>query len=773
MTGLFQELKRRNVFKVGIAYVVAAWALLQVTDLMVPVLSLPDWTMRLVFLLLVIGFIPALLIAWAFELTPEGIRREGGGERPVSTAESTPGRLQPIISSVLFLVLIGIVVVWFTGHDARWARDVAFPEIEQHATDGEWEQAYALAKRVEALLPNNETLEKLWGSFAWLTSIPSNPSGAAVYRRSYTNTDADWEYLGTTPIYDTHVPFGLSLIRLELEDRPPLLRIVSGDPGGGFPNLAVQDVPFTYASRIAPGAFDFDTSESLPSGMVRVPGHTIALHGRQVEMRDFYIDRYEVTNQKFKEFVDSGGYQRRDFWEHDFVLDGVTISWQEAMRRLVDKSGRPGPSTWEAGSYADGEEEYPVSGISWYEAAAYARYTGRELPTLHHWRRAFASGLLTWTIPVSNLESGGLAPVGQYRGVGWTGTYDMVGNVREWCINAVDGQKVIVGGGWNDPPYQVLNSISDPGRVDPFNRSATNGFRLSASMDEPSVARILRMPVTASEEVTVADPVSDEVFAAYQNLFDYDQGPLNAATEEKLTERYWTRERITFAAGSGDERMPLYLYIPESGPSRHQVILYWPTTGALILDSVDQLTVQLDFALKNGRAVAFPVLDGTFERRQTMFPDWGTVAGRDLVIREIRDMRRSIDYLESRADIDANAIAFYGFSWGGRLGPIAMAVEPRIKVGVLNQAGLQHLLMPETSVLNYLPRVTIPVLQFNGRYDTDFRFETSAKPFFELIGTPDTDKKHVVEPTGHFVPRPVVIGETLNWLDKYLGPVTP
>jgi len=77
--------------------------------------------------------------------------------------------------------------------------------------------------------------------------------------------------------------------------------------------------------------------------------------------------------------------------------------------------------------------------------------------------------------------------------------------------------------------------------------------------------------------------------------------------------------------------------------------------------------------------------------------------------------------------------------------------------------------MPETSVLNYLPRINVPVLQFNGRYDADFRFETSAKPFFDLIGTPN--KKHVVEPTGHFVSQATVIGETLDWLDKYLGPV--
>ncbi len=133
-------------------------------------------------------------------------------------------------------------------------------------------------------------------------------------------------------------------------------------------------------------------------------------------------------------------------------------------------------------------------------------------------------------------------------------------------------------------------------------------------------------------------------------------------------------------------------------------------------------------------------------------------------------LRRTIDYLELRDDINSNAIAYYGFSWGGRVGAIALAVEDRLKVGILDQTGLQHLQIPEINVVNYLPRVKVPVLQFNGIYDTDFRFETSAKPFFKLIGTAEADKKHVDEATGHFVPKPVVIGETLDWLDKYLGP---
>jgi TolB-like protein/Tfp pilus assembly protein PilF len=72
----FDELKRRNVVRVGIAYLVAAWVLIQVSDVLTPIVPLPSWALRLVFVILVIGFVPALILAWAYELTPGGIRRE-------------------------------------------------------------------------------------------------------------------------------------------------------------------------------------------------------------------------------------------------------------------------------------------------------------------------------------------------------------------------------------------------------------------------------------------------------------------------------------------------------------------------------------------------------------------------------------------------------------------------------------------------------------------------------------------------------------------------
>ena len=96
MRRVFQELKRREVFKAGIAYLIVAWVILQVTDVVVPILELPAWTARLVFFLLAIGFPIALVLAWSYDLTPDGIRRESGEARARNRhrSSSIPERLR-------------------------------------------------------------------------------------------------------------------------------------------------------------------------------------------------------------------------------------------------------------------------------------------------------------------------------------------------------------------------------------------------------------------------------------------------------------------------------------------------------------------------------------------------------------------------------------------------------------------------------------------------------------------------------------------------------
>jgi formylglycine-generating enzyme required for sulfatase activity len=84
------------------------------------------------------------------------------------------------------------------------------------------------------------------------------------------------------------------------------------------------------------------------------------------------MDRYEVSNLEFKAFVDASGYAEAAYWQ-DLPFDADSGGWQPAVRRFVDLTGQPGPSTWQAGTYGDGTADHPVTGVSWFEATAYCR----------------------------------------------------------------------------------------------------------------------------------------------------------------------------------------------------------------------------------------------------------------------------------------------------------------------------------------------------------------------------------------------------------------
>ena len=87
----FAELKRRNVYKVAVAYGVVAWLLMQVASQIFPFFDIPNWVVRLVVLLLIIGFPVALIIAWAFEVTPEGIKRTEAADAAGNDLAASPG----------------------------------------------------------------------------------------------------------------------------------------------------------------------------------------------------------------------------------------------------------------------------------------------------------------------------------------------------------------------------------------------------------------------------------------------------------------------------------------------------------------------------------------------------------------------------------------------------------------------------------------------------------------------------------------------------------
>ena len=102
---MFEELKRRNVFRVGLAYAMVSWLVLQITDVAVPILELPRWAGKLVFLLLVVGLPIVLIIAWAFEVTPTGIKRQSELDKTTSARAANHRRLDIVIMGVMAVAL--------------------------------------------------------------------------------------------------------------------------------------------------------------------------------------------------------------------------------------------------------------------------------------------------------------------------------------------------------------------------------------------------------------------------------------------------------------------------------------------------------------------------------------------------------------------------------------------------------------------------------------------------------------------------------------------
>jgi dienelactone hydrolase len=260
-------------------------------------------------------------------------------------------------------------------------------------------------------------------------------------------------------------------------------------------------------------------------------------------------------------------------------------------------------------------------------------------------------------------------------------------------------------------------------------------------------------------------------------MFDYDHTPLNARIERlDSTSSEWIKQKVSFDAAYGAERINGVLYLPKGHQPPFQTIVLFPSSIAFGLPFSDNYPdAAVDYFLRSGRAVFLPVLKGTFERKAPGFIEGpeGTVAYRDHVLVWGKDLRRSVDYLSTRTDIDSTRLALSGTSWGGAMGGLMMGIEPRFRAGILVVAGFPMTRpRPEVDVLNFLPRVHAPVIMLNAKYDHFFPPETSQKPYFHWLGTPPADKKLVMHESGHFLLRSQMIGESLSWLDHYLGPVT-
>jgi eukaryotic-like serine/threonine-protein kinase len=650
---------------------------------------------------------------------------------------------------------------------ARWAREEAIPEIRRLLQVDDYDAAYAVVQRASSAIPGDPMLAELLSQITQEPRLGTKPERARVSVKPYASPQAEWRLIGTTPLERAPLPRGAYRWQIEAE---------------GFETV---EFARNVGDLVAPQTIELAPRGDIPAGMVAVPASRgpVDISGfateDSVSLGRFFIDRHEVTNRQFKEFVDAGGYTKPEYWPQEFVQGGRRLSFDEAMALFRDSSGRPGPATWELGNYQDGQADYPVGGVSWHEAAAYAKFRQASLPTIYHWARAAlgftrAAPIRGRILDASNF--GGAAPVaaGSTGAIGPYGAYDMAGNVREWCSNQSGDNRWILGGAWNDHEYMSTVPYSLP----PMDRSATNGFRLARYAEESRLAELTAPIEVFRRDFRTIKPVSDEVFDVFKRQFAYTPSPVDVKAEGKDdSSPDWTRESVSIDTGFG-ERMPVHLFVPKTGQGPRHAVVFVPGLGQFMSQSSSAASpalMILDFVIKSGRILVVPALKGSHER----FDGFLSLTG-DRYLQtfrqRVRDWRQEmgqlLDYLETRTDVQADKVAYSGVSFGASVFLPVLAMEPRFKTAVLVLAGLSYRdMLPEVDAVNFVPRITIPVLMLEGRYDHLFPVDSSQEPLLALLGSSPDRKRQVLFDAGHGpLPRGQVIHESLTWLDTYLGP---
>ncbi len=661
----------------------------------------------------------------------------------------------------ILLALISLVALVDTIHvvwGRRWAHQRAIPQAWALAEKGDWESAYDVACAAAARLPtDDQQLQQLWPRVSRELAIISEPPGAEVLWRPYVDRQSSWRRLGRTPLHKLRVEAGTVRLRLT---KP------------GYSDLEIAGAASNYELRLE--------AAGQHAGMVHIPaGPLFAQYSGlgklgPVMVGDFWIDRNEVSNLEFQEFVKAGGYRNRHYWRIPFVENGHALSWEEAIARFVDQTGRHAPAGWTAGGYPEGQSNYPVSGVSWYEAAAYAEFAGKALPNIYEWFRAAAVEDSAYMMPLSNYSHLGPMAVRSSGALGRFGAYDMAGNVREWCFNESAGQRFILGGAWSEPTYMSIRGQ----KLQPFSRSPLNGLRCAKSGAKPAGQDLLTnaIPAPSLDEATPVTP-SAEVFATSRHLYQYQHSDLQPIVESKSEFQFWRRETLRFPNGRGKDQLLAYLFLPAARRPPYQCVIYVPSGDAFQAKSGADIQ-PAEYILRSGRAMMYPIFWGTYDRFSG-FPSDPANSGypspvfiREGLIAWKKDLSTSIDYLQTRKDI--RQIGYLGVSAGANFAPVLLSGENRVKAAVfLSGAIPRHFrVMPESNPVNFAPNVTIPILMINGKYDSVSTGEEQ-ELMLQLLGTSPDEKRRVLVESGHAVFAPEVLNttvhETLAWFDRYLG----
>ena len=431
------------------------------------------------------------------------------------------------------------------------------------------------------IIPDDPYLVEYVKNIGIPVSLDSDPPGATVYVKGYNHPEREWIRLGETPLENAVVALP-ARFRVEKEGYVTF----EGAPFG-----VRQDLPAVSGGR--------DPARDGPRG----GRQRRVRRGEPVELDEFWIDKYEVTNREYKAFVDDGGYRDDRFWAAEvdrsaFVdTTGTPRSGRLGARQLPRRRGRPA-----------GRRRELVRGVG-------LRGVGRQEPAdrLPLAARGAAEHLQR-DPAVEQLRHQGARPGRQLR--------------RARARTARTTWPATSGSGASIGPATRATSWAARGRIRttciaaPMRPTPTTAWRSTASAAcRPPSRR--RMPRWSRSSTSVYDhrqdtAIDDDVFALVRQDFDYDDRELDTQVESTDDgPEHWRHEVVSVRSAYGDERLPIHLYLPKNVEPPYQARRLLPAVERAVI-SRTALTPASRSPTSSPRAGArwsIPIYQGTYERQ--------------------------------------------------------------------------------------------------------------------------------------------------------------
>ena len=315
------------------------------------------------------------------------------------------------------------------------------------------------------------------------------------------------------------------------------------------------------------------SANTVPARMVFVPGGDYRLIAwsrptdRRVRLDDYFIDKYRVSNQEYKEFVNAGGYGNRELWKHPFVKDGREMPWDDGMRMLVDRTGLPGPRTWSNQSFLEGRANIPSRTSRGTRPKRTPHFAGKGCRRSFSGKRRLATAISrrpAWpachgvrSIPA--IRSRIARTSERVRSRPPRGIRDE----RVWRLQhgrqrgGMDGERQLgrvsrdrrrVG----DPTYTFAQFGGRPG----FFSSEKLGFRCARNPAE-SAGDQGGMRIELDQEVPLYTAPSPQVFAKLASAYRYEKTPLDARIEQTTRRRSGSGRESHSSAPTARARLPI------------------------------------------------------------------------------------------------------------------------------------------------------------------------------------------------------------------------